>query len=91
MEHRHREAIRKNWTFLLENLIVDELMDFLISHSILTENMKEEVEIQRTRREKATQLLFIVQKRGPQAFQTFVDGLKECQMGFIAERLEQAV
>ncbi|XP_062576248.1 death domain-containing protein CRADD-like [Saccostrea cucullata] len=91
MEHRHREAIRKNWTFLLENLIVDELMDFLISHSILTENMKEEVEIQRTRREKATQLLFIVQKRGPQAFQTLVDGLKECQMGFIAERLEQAV
>jgi hypothetical protein len=89
MEHNHKEAIRKNWTFLLENLIVDELLDYLISHSIFTENMKEEVEIQGTRRSQATQLLLIIQKRGPRAFQTLVDGLRECQMGFIAERLEK--
>lgn len=91
MEHSHKEAIRKNWTYLLENLMVDDLLDYLISHSIITENMKEEVEIQRTRREKATQLLFIVQKRGPKAFQTLIDGLKECHMEFIAERLESSV
>lgn len=91
MEHSHKEAIRKNWTYLLENLMVDDLLDYLISHSIITENMKEEVEIQRTRREKATQLLFIVQKRGPKAFQILLDGLRECHMEFIADRLESSI
>lgn len=91
MEHIHREAIRKNWTYLLENLMIDDLLDYLLSHSIISDNMKEEVEIQGTRREKATQLLFIIQKRGPQAFQALLNGLRECGMGFIAERLEQSV
>lgn len=91
MEHSHKEAIRKNWTYLLENLMVDDLLDYLISHSIITENMKEEVEIQRTRRDKATQLLFIVQKRGPKAFQILLDGLRECHMEFIADRLESSI
>ena len=71
--------------------MIDDLLDYLLSHSIISDNMKEEVEIQGTRREKATQLLFIIQKRGPQAFQALLNGLRECGMGFIAERLEQSV
>ena len=91
MEDTHKETIRRNWTYLLENMMMDELLDDMYAREVLTEGMREEIEVKSTRREKVTQFLFTLQKRGPRAFQKFLDGLRACSMEFIAEQLESTV
>ncbi|KAK3101290.1 hypothetical protein FSP39_016461 [Pinctada imbricata] len=88
MEDRHKEALRKSWTFLMENITPDELVDYLYANEVFTDYMKEEIDIKGTRREKISCMLTTILKRGPHAFQKLMDGLRACSMEFIADKVE---
>ena len=55
------------------------IVDFLTENSILTMGMREEIDRANPTTAKVRQLLNIIQRRGPLAFQTFVDSLLACQ------------
>lgn len=87
MEKRHQEALRKNWIFLMDNLILDDLLDIMQEKEIFTTNMAEEVNVKATRKEKATHFLFTLIRRGPKAFDIFIEALRETDQGFIADKV----
>lgn len=91
MEDIHRNALRRNWVYLSENLHTTELLDHMLAESVLTQDMYEEIKAQTTRKDKVTQFLFTLQRRGPQAFDKFIAGLHATQQEFIADKLIQTV
>lgn len=89
MNDVHRETLRKNWVYLLENLVTDELLDYLLGKEVITPDMYEEINVQLTRQDKVTHFLSILQRRGPRAFDNFLDALVATNQGFISDRLMQ--
>lgn len=87
MNDVHRETLRKNWVYLLENLVTDELLDYLLGNEVITPDMYEEINVQLTRQDKVTHFLSILQRRGPQAFNNFLDALVATNQGFISDKL----
>ena len=71
----------------MENLIPDELADHLLQESVLTQDMYDEIRSKATKKEKVTHLLFIIQRRGPQAFGKLLLGLRNTEQAFIADQL----
>lgn len=91
MELIHRECLRKNWIFLIENVQMDELLDYMYSKSVFTSDMCERVNAETTRKDKVTLFLFTLQRRGPRAFSSFLDGLEDTSQSFISDKLTQTV
>ncbi|KAL4226571.1 hypothetical protein ACF0H5_014556 [Mactra antiquata] len=91
MENTHRESLRKNWIFLIDNIEVDELLDHLYGESVFTQDMCEQIKAQTTRKDQVTHLLFTLQRRGPLAFSKFLAGLEATSQKFIADKLTQTV
>ena len=87
MDETHRSILRQNWVYLVDNLIPDELADHLLADSIITNDMYEEIRVKPTKKEKITQLLFIIQRRGPHAFEKLLAGLRNTEQEFIADQL----
>lgn len=71
----------------MDSLILEDLLDLMIEKEIFTPNMGEEVSVKHTKKDKATQFLFTLIRRGPKAFDTFVECLNESSQDFIAEKL----
>lgn len=91
MDEIHRHTLRTNWVYLMENLIPDELADHLLQESIITSDMYEEIRVKATKKEKITHLLFIIQRRGPRAFEKLLSALRNTEQDFIADQLLQTV
>lgn len=87
MDDLHRKTIRENWVFLSENLETAELLDHMLKEFVFTQDMYEEVKVERTKKEKISQFLFILQRRGPQAFDKFLDALVATNQAFISDQL----
>lgn len=87
MEEVHRDTLRKCWIYLMENLTHRELLDYFLSVDLFTADMCEQVEAEKTTADKNSQLLFILQRRGPSAFRTFLEGLRSTNQTFIADYL----
>ena len=87
MEKKHQEALRKNWVFLMDNLILDDVLDAMITKEIFTTSMGEEVSVKQTKKDKATHFLFTLIRRGPKAFDLFIESLRENSQDFIADQL----
>ena len=87
MDETHRATLRQNWVYLIENLIPDELADHLLAESIITNDMYEEIRVRPTKKEKITHLLFIIQRRGPHAFEKLLAALRNTEQEFIADQL----
>ncbi|KAL3852244.1 hypothetical protein ACJMK2_015912 [Sinanodonta woodiana] len=91
MENIHRAALRQNWIYLMDNLIIQELLDRLYEKGLLTDDMKEEIQVEKTKRDMISKFLSILQRRGPYAFDYFIDALQETSQEFIAEKLKESV
>ena len=88
MEKSHRNAIRKSWTFIINTLTTEQnscIMDYLMEKHILTTNMREEIECVKTTSDKNRKLLSIIPRRGPRAFELFIDSLYRYDLNFVAE------
>lgn len=87
MDDSHKKLLQRNWTYLLETIILKDLLDYMFEKDIITVAMMEEVNARRTPREKISHFLLTLQRRGPLAFDVFIAGLRETSQGFIADRL----
>lgn len=88
MSKDHREKIRGCHVFLLDNLETTEILDHLIQDGIITEHQAEEINLQGPRRDRIFKLLSILPTRGPEAYDTFINALRETQQEYIAEELQ---
>ena len=68
--HFHREAI-------VEDLNVAEISDYLISKSVITDDDRERIDAETTRRDRVREFLRILLRRGQNAFDYFVESLKK--------------
>ncbi|XP_016419270.1 caspase-2-like isoform X1 [Sinocyclocheilus rhinocerous] len=76
MKEWERLALRKNSVTILQDLVVDDLLiQCLQQDGILTENMAETIMAKPTSQGKSHHLLFLLPKRGPQAFSSFCAAL----------------
>ena len=88
MEEIHRSAIRKSWTSIIKNVSSKDascIMDFLLQQNILTMGMVDEINCERYTADKTRKLMSIVQRRGPMAFETFINSLIQNDLMHIAE------
>lgn len=87
MEENHKETIRRNYTFLIGNMMPESVMDFLLQENVITPYMKEDIEVCRTRRDKIVKMIDILIRRGPSAFNVFIDALRNTDQEFVAQKL----
>ena len=79
MDDTHRSLLRKKRMDLTRDLDVDSAVSFLYSRSILSENDRDEILALKTQLAKSEKLLDVLPKRGPEAFDNFVQFLDENQ------------
>lgn len=89
MEAIHRETLRISWVFLMENMQPAELLDHLYQEGTITLDMYEQIRCERTTMDMNTELLFVLQRRGPHAFRQFLSTLEATGQAFIADHLRQ--
>ncbi|MBN3305989.1 death domain-containing protein CRADD [Amia ocellicauda] len=78
MDSRHKQLLRKRRVELSNQLVIDStVVQYLYQESILTESHLEEIRSQVTNKKKTLALLDILPTRGPRAFETFLQSLKE--------------
>ena len=65
-----REFLRKNRVFLRDNLEVDDVWPYMTD--CLDENCEEKIKAEPTRQKKVLQLLELLPRRGPRAFNSFL-------------------
>lgn len=91
MEAIHKEVLVSNWMFLLDNLELDELLDEMLAEHVITSDMYEQINIHHTRRERVTEFLSILMRRGPDAFTKFQAGLNKTSQSFICEKISETL
>ena len=86
MNDKHRDILRRHWSLLRKDLEPTKLLPYLVN--ILDVTDEQEVKVKATREDRIDQLLEILPRRGPKAFDEFVKALQEVQP-FLASPLIQ--
>ncbi|KAM3858899.1 death domain-containing protein CRADD [Diretmus argenteus] len=78
MDPAHKEVLRKHRLELSNHILVsDTVLPFLYQENIITESQVEEIESQKTNKNKTLRLLDVLPSRGPFAFDAFLRSLEE--------------
>ncbi|KAF7701811.1 death domain-containing protein CRADD [Silurus meridionalis] len=78
MERKHRALLQAHRLLLCDQLVVDDtIVHYLYQENILTENQVEEIQSQKSNRNKTLLLLRFLPTRGPNAFNAFVQSLEQ--------------
>lgn len=91
MEEIHRKTLRQSLTYLLENLKVERFVDLIYAspHTILSNEDYGKILAQDTESKQIRQIVLILQKSGPRAYDVCMHSLKTSGQTFIAEELLQ--
>ena len=87
MNKLHLDTLAKNWTYLIDNLQVQGLMDYLIQDLVISVDVMEAVQAEKGRRQQARTFLTSLTRCGPGAFDSLLSALRNTQ-SFIAEKLQ---
>ena len=87
MNNMHREILHQKWAILRRDLEPDRLLPHLTT--ILSEEDIEEIKQlpEDARLRKADKLLKVLPRRGPDAFDAFIDALRKVNQSFLADHL----
>ncbi|KAK6482593.1 death domain-containing protein CRADD [Huso huso] len=89
MDVRHKKLLRKHRLELSNQLVVGgTIIQYLYQEGTLTESHVEEIRTQDTNKKKTIKMLDILPTRGPRAFGTFLESLKE-EFPWIREKLQE--
>ena len=75
MEQKQRTILRLHWSSIRDNLEPKDILPKLVT--VLIETDKEDIKAQSTIQERCDKLLEILLRRGPTAFEVFVEALKQ--------------
>ncbi|MEE6486975.1 hypothetical protein FKM82_014747 [Ascaphus truei] len=89
MQSCHKDALIKLRVILAEEMVLEELLEHLVSHNILTPIMQERVTARCGSFKQNIELLSLLPKRGPQAFSVFCNALCVTGQEHLAKRLEE--
>ena len=88
---RKRDVLRKNRTYLSKNIrktVMTEVVNFLQSRGVLTEDDKELILAEKNTSLKVFELLDMLERSGPNAFDAFVQALNSSGCGFVVRYLQ---
>lgn len=89
MSFEHKNALKLHRIELLKELVIDErLLSYLCFHEILTDDMKERIQNTIGIYAQIGKLLDFLPRRGPHAFQIFINALCFTNQDHLACRLE---
>ena len=86
MEQRHKELLRKNRVFLKDNLIMNNFVDYVAE--LLTTNDEDIIMSNATNHEQVVCFLNILERRGEDAYDKFLDALTEAEFDHVRSQLE---
>uniref|UniRef100_A0A8C0Q403 Caspase 2 n=2 Tax=Canis lupus familiaris TaxID=9615 RepID=A0A8C0Q403_CANLF len=75
MHPDHQEALKKNRVVLAKQLLLSELLEHLLEKDIITLEMREHIQAKVGGFSQNVELLNLLPKRGPQAFDAFCEAL----------------
>ncbi|XP_053378967.1 caspase-9-like [Mercenaria mercenaria] len=84
MEPAQRAAIRKCRVRLVSDLMIEHMFDSIESRSLFTPIMLECIKAKESRPEKVRTFLDYLQRRGPDAFDQFIQCLRETEHDYVA-------
>ncbi|XP_028345457.1 caspase-2 isoform X1 [Physeter macrocephalus] len=87
MHPDHQEALRKNRVVLAKQLLLSELLEHLLEKDIITLEMREHIQAKVCSFSQNVELLNLLPKRGPQAFDAFCVALRETKQGHLEDLL----
>lgn len=77
MEEKHHKVLTRNISNFVQSLNPDDILPYLMSKEIISQNDFEKLSSFHTRREKVISFVFILQTKGTTAYQHFLDALQE--------------
>ena len=80
MEKAHRKQLLVKRLEFVKDLEPNDISGYLFQDGIITENDKEMIEAQQTRRERVEYLMDLLPRKGPKAFMKFCDVLTKSVM-----------
>uniref|UniRef100_A0A8D1MKZ4 Caspase-2 n=1 Tax=Sus scrofa TaxID=9823 RepID=A0A8D1MKZ4_PIG len=87
MHPDHQEALKKNRVVLAKQLLLSELLEHLLEKDIITLEMREHIQAKVGSFSQNVELLNLLPKRGPQAFDAFCVALRETKQDHLEELL----
>ena len=81
------QRIIHNWIFLKENLVQDEIRDCFIDENVWDQGDIEEIDAEKTPKEKNEKFLKLLLQSGQRAYEVFVAVLREKCSTHIIEKL----
>ncbi|KAI4543367.1 hypothetical protein MG293_006161 [Ovis ammon polii] len=87
MHPDHQEALKKNRVVLAKELLLSELLEHLLERDIITLEMREHIQAKTGSFGQNVELLNLLPKRGPQAFDAFCVALRETKQSHLEELL----
>ncbi|XP_058387942.1 caspase-2 isoform X4 [Diceros bicornis minor] len=87
MHPDHQEALKKNRVVLAKQLLLSELLEHLLEKDIITLEMRELIQAKVGNFSQNVELLNLLPKRGPQAFEAFCAALRETKQGHLEDLL----
>ncbi|XP_043445717.1 caspase-2 isoform X2 [Prionailurus bengalensis] len=87
MHPDHQEALKKNRVVLAKQLLLSELLEHLLEKDIITLEMREHIQAKVGSFSQNVELLNLLPKRGPQAFNAFCVALRETKQGHLEDLL----
>ena len=91
MEQRHKDIIKKNYDALVKHMNVHGVLMHLRGVKVLSEEMKQTIEIEKTQYAKSRKLLSVIQRRGPFAFAALRTALLKAGNNSLAKNLKENV
>ncbi len=73
----HRKILLKNRVDLVRDLEPNDLVNFLYQDDILSENDVELLKAESTRKKRAEMFLDLIPRKGPKAFDAFIESLRQ--------------
>lgn len=88
MEDTHRKVLQKLRLHISRNINARRITETLFSRGVLDENDKESIIAETTTEYKALYLLDLLPRKGPTAFDDFVQALYACNNAFLANSIQ---
>ncbi|XP_069098758.1 caspase-2 [Pleurodeles waltl] len=91
MQEAHQQALKKNRVCLAKQLELAELLELLVEEDVITMVMREAIEAKSGSFKQNIELLNLLPKRGPRAFEAFCEALHETKQGHLEKLLQNAI
>ncbi|KAM6167062.1 caspase-2 isoform 2-T2 [Erethizon dorsatum] len=87
MHPDHQETLKRNRVVLAKQLLLSELLEHLLEKDIITLEMRELIQAKVGSFSQNVELLNLLPKRGPEAFDAFCAALRETKQGHLEDLL----